>query len=357
MSARQAICAFMLLAAGSACHRSAPKKAESEPPVPVVTEPVQMGTIRGVVSTTALVQALPGSDFLAIAPEPGRIVELSKKASDQVKAGEVLIRFEFPSRRSEGAVLEASTKSAGVRLQNAKVMQDRVHKLRELGAASQREVDEADAAVVEAEAEVTLGRATQEAADASGQHTTLRAPFNGLVAERLHNPGDMVEASSIDVILRVIDPLQVEVAALVPVAEASRFALGASARGITETNSTPEVLRVTARPAPEPGATTVPVRLAFVGPTELRPGTQLAVDIDAEQRSNVPLVPTVAVVKDGNGPAVFIAAGNQARRRPVVLGLADAERVEIRSGLKAGEMVVTQGQSNLRDGGAITISQ
>jgi multidrug efflux pump subunit AcrA (membrane-fusion protein) len=54
---------------------------------------------------------------------------------------------------------------------------------------------------------------------------------------------------------------------------------------------------------------------------------------------------------------VFVAAGNQARKRPVVLGVQDAERVEIRSGLKAGELIVTQGQSNLRDGSAISISQ
>jgi multidrug efflux pump subunit AcrA (membrane-fusion protein) len=52
-----------------------------------------------------------------------------------------------------------------------------------------------------------------------------------------------------------------------------------------------------------------------------------------------------------------VAAGNQAHKRPVVPGLVDAERVEIRSGLKAGEMIVTQGQSNLRDGSAITIGQ
>ena len=313
-----------------------PKESESESPIPVVVEPVQLGNIRGVVSATAVVEALPGADFVAIAPEPGRIVEISKKAGDEVKAGDVLVRFEFPSLRAEGAVRAASAKSADLRLQNAKVMQARVHKLLDLGAASQREVDEADAEANDAETEIAQARAAQNAADALGQRTTIRAPFSGVVAERLHNPGDLVGASTNDVILRVIDPRQVEVVASVPVAEATRFADGTSARGVSEGKSTPEVLRVVSRAQPNPGATAVAVRLAFVESTELAPGTQLGLEIDAEQHSNVPLVPAIAVVKDGNESAVFVAAGNQARRRPVVPGVVDAERVEIRSGVKAG---------------------
>jgi len=49
-SPQQVLCAFFLLVAGSAaCRRSAPKETESEPPIPVVAEPVQLGNIRGVV--------------------------------------------------------------------------------------------------------------------------------------------------------------------------------------------------------------------------------------------------------------------------------------------------------------------
>ena len=101
----------------------------------------------------------------------------------------------------------------------------------------------------------------------------------------------------------------------------------------------------------------VPVRLAFLDRTELTPGIELGVEIDAEQRSNVALVPAIAVVKDGNVASVFVAAGTQARKRQVVLGVEDAERVEIRSGVKVGELIVTQGQSNLQDGSAISIIQ
>ena len=111
------------------------------------------------------------------------------------------------------------------------------------------------------------------------------------------------------------------------------------------------------RPAPESGAKTVEVTLAFDTPTELRPGTQVGIEIDAEQRSNVPLVPATAVLKDNPAqPVVVVAAGGTAERRPVVIGLVDGENIEILSGLKPGELIITQGHSTLRDGTPVSVS-
>jgi len=323
----------------------------------VVAEPVQLGAIHAVVSATAVVEALPGADFAAVAPQEGRIVEVPSKAGDKVKAGDVLVRFEFPSLRAEEPVRAAAAKRADTRLQRAKEAQARVQKLVAMGAASRQEGDEADREVNDAETEVQQFALAKASADAAGQRASIRAPFDGVVAERLHNPGDLVGTSTTDVIIRVIDPRQVEVLASVPAAEAGRFPDGASARGVTTAKTAPEALRVVSRAQPEAGATAVPVRLAFLGATDLTPGTELGVEIDAEQRSNVPLVPAIAVVKDAGNAFVFVAAGSEARKRQVTLGVEDAERVEIRSGVKVGELIVTQGQSNLREGSAISISQ
>jgi multidrug efflux pump subunit AcrA (membrane-fusion protein) len=101
----------------------------------------------------------------------------------------------------------------------------------------------------------------------------------------------------------------------------------------------------------------VDVTLAFDSPTGLPPGTQVGVEIDAEQRSNVPLVPAIAVLKDDPAqPVVVVATGDVAQRRPVVIGLVDGENIEILSGLKPGELIVTQGHSRLRDGTRISIT-
>jgi RND family efflux transporter MFP subunit len=350
------ICGCIVIAGAVACHRATPAERESEPPIPVVTEPVRLGDIHAVVSATGVVEALPGADFAALAPELGRIVEIPKKVGDKVKAGDVLVRFEFPSSRAEDSVRAANAKRADVRLQTAKLAQARVQKLLSLGAASQQEMDSADREVHDAEVEVATYDEAQNAAAALGKLTTIRAPFDGIVSERLHEPGDLVGAATNDVIVRVIDPRQVQVAASVPVADAGRFPDGASARGVAVTRSVAEPLRVSSRTPPEPGATTVSVKLAFLEPTELAPGVELGIEIDAEQHSNVPLVPAVAVVKDGTQASVFVVAGDIARKRHVEIGVEDSQRMEIRSGVKPGESIVVQGQSNLRDGSVITAS-
>ena len=353
----------------TACGRSSPQETEAEPAIPVIAEPVRLGAIRASVSATGVVGTLPGAVFTVFASQPARIAEITKNISDPVKSGEILVRFDFPSLRAQAAIDEAAVRAADLRVKQAQTTQGRVRALVAQGAASRSELDEADRALAAAEEEAAIAKAALSAVEAQGQNATIRAPFDGTVTERLHNPGDNVRADNEDPILRLIDPKQVQVMVTLPVAEAARFVVGATARAIAEGSASrdgapvrpgvaePELLRVAARPAPESGAKTVEITLAFETPTELRPGTQVGVDIDAEQRFNVPLVPATAVLRENPAqPEVVVAAGSIAQRRPVVIGLVDGENIEILSGLKPGELIITQGHSTLRDGTPITVS-
>jgi hypothetical protein len=69
----------------------------------------------------------------------------------------------------------------------------------------------------------------------------------------------------------------------------------------------------------------------------------------------VVFVPPEAVVSSASGPVVYVAVGSQAQRRAVTIGISEDERVEITTGLEAGELVITRGQTNLPDGAAITV--
>lgn len=347
-----------LVLALPACRQTTERETEEEPPIPVIAEPVRLGTIRASISATGLVTSLPSATFSVIAPQPGRIAEITKNVGDPVKSGEVLVRFEFPTLRAETAVNEAAVKSADFRVKQAQLAQGRIRMLVSKGAASRNELDEADRELAEAEAELALAKASLGTVQAQGGNTTIRAPFDGTVTKRLHNPGDTVRADESDPILRLIDPRQVQVTVTLPVGDTTRFVVGSTARTIAEGQKTPDLLRVATRPVPEPGAKTVDVTLAFDTPTELKPGTQVGVEIDAEQRSNVPLVPATAVLKDDPAqPVVVVAAGTVAQRRPVVIGLVDGENIEILSGLKPGELIITQGHSTLRDGTPISVSE
>ena len=98
------------------------------------------------------------------------------------------------------------------------------------------------------------------------------------------------------------------------------------------------------------------MRLALRGLTGVHVGAPVQVDIDAEHHAKVVLIPTFAVVREGEDTAVFVAKGGQAERRAVRLGLSDGAHVEIVSGLSAGEQVIVDGQAGLPDGAAIAIA-
>lgn len=351
------ILALAALVIFPACRRTPQQEAEAEPAIPVIVEPVRLGNIRATISATGLVSTLPGAIFSVVATEPARIAEITKNVGDPVKSGETLVRFEFPSLRSQTAVNEAAVKAADLRVKQAQLAHGRIKMLIGKGAASRSELDDADRELAAAEGELVIAKSALSAVEGQGRNTIMRAPFDGVVSERLHNPGDVVRADDSDPILRLIDPKQVQVIVTVPVADTARFVVGATARTIAEGQKQPDLLRVASRPVPEPGAKTVDITLAFDTPTELRPGTQVGVEIDADQRSNVPLVPAIAVLKDDPAqPIVVVAAGTTAQRRPVVIGLVDAENIEILSGLKPGELIITQGHSSLRDGTPISVS-
>jgi RND family efflux transporter MFP subunit len=340
-----------------ACRRANTRESEAEPPTPVIAEPVRLGTIRASISATGLVTTQPGASFTVAATQPGRIAEITKNVGDSVKSGETLVRFEFPSLRAQTVVSEAAVKAADLRVKQAQLAQGRIRMLVSKGAASRSEQDEADRELAEAEAELNIAKGALTSTQAQATTTLIRAPFDGTVIERLRNPGDNVRPEDTDPILRLIDPKQVQVRVTLPVADTTRFVVGATARTIAEGQARPDLLRVATRPAPETGAKTVDVTLAFDTPTELPPGTQVGVEIDAEQRLNVPLVPATAVLKENAAqPVVVVAAGGVAERRPVVIGLVDGENIEILSGLKPGELIITQGHSTLRDGTPITVS-
>jgi RND family efflux transporter MFP subunit len=347
---------LLLLLLIAACSHSAPEEVESETVVPVTTEPAQRGTIRAVIHATGIVTPAPGADLVVIAPEAAKIAEIPKAEGDRVRRGDVLVRFEIPSLAVESATRRAEVTRAEARLENARAAQSRAHDLFDRGIAARKEVEEADRDRAEAEASLTEARGTLAASEMSASRAIVRATFEGVVARRAHNPGDFVEPTATDIVLRVIDPRRLEVSAAIPLADVSRVAIGAAARLAGVPDEDAGAMKVVSRPAAvQPDTASAPVRLAFTTPVMLAVGTPVQVDIDAEQHANVVVVPETAIVREGEETFVFVAAGNKAQRRAVTLGLSDGMHAEIRSGVQAGDAVIVRGQAGLPDGAAISV--
>ncbi len=223
----------------SACTRAASQETEAEPAIPVIAEPVRLGTIRASISATGVVATLPGAAFAVVATQPARIAEITKNVGDPVKSGEMLVRFEFPSLRAQTAVNEAAVKAADLRVQAGPARAGTHPDARRQGRRfAQPSWTMPIASSPRPKAELAVAKAALSVVQAQGGNTTIRAPFDGTVTERLHNPGDSVRADESDPILRLIDPKQVQVMATLPVADTTRFVVGATARAIAEGQTT-----------------------------------------------------------------------------------------------------------------------
>jgi len=347
-----------ILVAVAGCRKAAVEETESAAAVPVKVEAAETGTIRGVLHATGVVNPAPDGELIVIAPEPARIVEIPKAEGERVARGDMLVRFEIPSLQADVQRQAAEVQRAQAALANAKANQTRQRELFERGIAARKDVEDADRMVADAEAAVGQAEASRAAAITAAARTTVRAAFDGVVAKRFHNPGDLVEAAAGDPVLRVIDPRRLQVVASIPLSESPRVVVGASGWLKSGSAGLPDLaLKVVSRPAQvEQGTATIPVRLALAGqPTNLAAGTPVQVDIDAEQHTNVVIVPAAALVREGEETAVFVVMGDKAQRRPVQIGLTDGTGIEILSGVKAGEMVIVDGQAGLPDDAKITI--
>ncbi|HEY3120238.1 MAG TPA: efflux RND transporter periplasmic adaptor subunit [Vicinamibacteria bacterium] len=347
------------LAAAWACHKAAKEEIETDTAVEVEVKPARIDTIRAVIAATGTVEPAPGADWTITAPAPARIVEMPKAEGDTVRRGDLLVRFDAPSLRSDVATRAGELGQAEARLENARKNYARLSALLERGIAAKKEVEDARREVEEATAAVRQSTNTRAAAVDMAARAVVRATFSGVVAHRWHNPGDTVDAAASDPILRVIDPNRLQVQAQVPVGELPRITLGSSAR--VTVPGAPEDLAAPAKVVSRPAAVdvtsgTATVRLA-VSASKLAAGTPVKVEILAEEHKDVVVVPAAAVLHEEDKTYVFVVGPDKkAHRKEVTVGIVAGGDAEIRSGVAVSEQVVVKGHEELPDGAAVTIA-
>jgi RND family efflux transporter MFP subunit len=342
----------------SACGHDSPEEVETETIVPVGVASAEQGSILASIHATGDVNPAPGAELIVTAPEAARISSIPKGEGERVRRGEVLVRFEIPTLSADATSKGAELAAAETRVKTTRENQTRLHDLYERGVAARKDVEDADQAAADAEAALAQAHAIRGSAVTLASRQTIAATFDGVIAKRWHNPGDLVEPGASDPVLRVIDPARLQVDASVAIPHLARVVVGAAGRLILPDDAAPVPLKVIGRPAAvEPGTAAAPVRLAFLQPHTFAAGTPVEVEIDAEEHANVVLVPTPAIVREGEETAVFVVSNNKAQRRRVVLGIVNGTRAEIREGIKPGEQVIVRGQTGLPDGAAVTIEK
>ena len=345
------------LAASTACSHKAVESVATDEDVPVAVQAATMvDTFDTTVATTGMVSPEAGADWTITAPEAARIAELPHGEGERVQVGDLLVRFEIPSMTADVTSREADVASAAARVDTTKAAETRVAGLVQGGIDAQKDLEAAQLDRKQAEASLRQAQAALNAANVLHERTTVKARFAGIISKRLHAVGDLVDANS--PVVTVIDPNRLEVVAAVPVSDLSRVTPGHVAQVADPSGTSSEAGTVVSVPAAvDPSSSTANVRVRFTAPTHLKTGTPVAVTIVTERLTKVLVIPAVGVIRDGDEVFVMVAGqdDDKAHKTPVKLGPTAGGRVQVKSGLTAGDLVIVRGQDGLPDEAGITI--
>jgi RND family efflux transporter MFP subunit len=325
------ICLLLLLS--PACNRDKEAKEQSVlPTVEVRVAPVSQQQLAQKNEVTGTVNAVDRATIAARVA--GVIKELPIDLGSIVKKGDVLAKIGADE-------ITARLRQAETRLAQARRNVDREKRLLEKEAATRSGVKDLEEALRIAEA------GYQEARTMFG-YTTVTAPFDGLVAEKMVNIGDL--ASPGTPLLALESSRRLQIVVEVPEAFAQQIRQDSELPFMVPAADFSGKGRVAEiAPVADPLSRTATVKIAIEAQPRLRPGQFARVTL-AGPAVTALLVPASALVTFGQMEQVFVVQDNKARLRLVRSGSRNNGMVEIISGLGGGEQVVTSNASNLIDG-------
>ena len=331
--------AVALSLAVSACSKDAGGGAGGPPggmpPTQVESVRVQPQSLPNQFETVGTLRA---DESVIVRPEvAGEIETINFKEGERVAAGQLLFTL-------DDALVRADLNEANANLQNARRAFDRATELaaRQLIAGADLDTKRAEFGVAQARAASARTRVAK---------TRITAPFAGVTGLRNVSAGDYVNVGQELVPLVRLDPIELDLR--VPEVVLSSLEVGQKVLfgvdAFRDQRFEAEVVAIA--PTVDAGGRSVALRARTANPDlKLRPGMSARVRITLGTSAKALLVPEQAIWPMGEQKTVFVIDNGKARQVPVELGTRLPGQVEVTSGLKAGDDVVTAGQLKLRDG-------
>jgi RND family efflux transporter MFP subunit len=336
--------------------------------VPKISAPVKKFYVdRGAhVREGQLLAELENKDLAGAAAE-------SQASYDQAEANfETISKATVPEETQKAEIDVRTTKD--VMDQAQKLFESRQTLLKE-GAISQKDVNDAQVAFVQARnqhelalkhlesqqtvakeqtvraaaAQRNAAKAHVESAQAQLSYSRITSPISGVVTDRPIYTGEM--ASNSAPMITIMDLSQIVARAHVSQEEAMQLKVGDKASLVVPDGAAPLPGKVTViSPALDPLNTTVEVWVQAANTGDrLKPGTSIRVDMVAQSLADALIIPEAAVLTStsGNKTVMVIDEENKPHKKPVTLGIRDNGNIQVKEGLQSGERVVTLGAFEL----------
>ncbi|NBR46502.1 MAG: efflux RND transporter periplasmic adaptor subunit [Verrucomicrobia bacterium] len=323
---------FLLLAMASCKRGGGPPK---DAPVPVELVAVQVGPLKETLQATGTLLAEESVD---LKPEvEGEVTSIRMTEGNSVRKGDLILQIDESKQQ---AIVDESEADFRLSDENRK----RADILLSDGTISQQEHDQVHSAFRRAEAALNLARKRLT-------EYTLTAPFDGILGRRYVSIGQYVSSQTVLVSLYALDRMKLDFS--VPERYSARVKPGqtlqltVAAHG--EEKFSGEIYLV--EPRVDVETRTVQVR-AYVPNQDhhLKPGMFANVMLSIGSKEAALTIPEDCIFPQAGGFAVYRDAGGVAELVAVETGLRIPGRVEILSGLKAGDLVARSGNLRLSPG-------
>ena len=302
-------------------------------------------------NTLSAVGSISAAQGVTVASEvAGTVTEIAFESGAVVARGDLLVRLDTSSEEAQLRAMEAQ-------VELTRLNAERLRNLRTNNVVSQSEVDTAEAALKQNQANADEIRAVIE-------KKTIRAPFAGRVGIRLVNLGQSLDARKAIVSLQSLVPVYGDFS--LPQQTLSVLATGlvvqVSSDAYPGQKFTGEVTAIN----PDLDSTTRSVQLqaTFANTDQLlRPGMFARMEVVLPGDQNVLAVPATAILSAPFGDSVYVIepstnsdGGLVVRQQFVRTGRPLGDFVSIVTGLKAGDRVVSSGLFKLRNGAGVVIN-
>ncbi|KYH33565.1 efflux RND transporter periplasmic adaptor subunit [Neomoorella mulderi] len=329
----------------------------------------------------------------------GQVLAVKADVGDRVQAGQVLVEIDTRELQAQLRQAEAAVRgvqdqaeqarigmetarlgidTALIKLEAARKDYERVKALAAAGAASQKQLDDAQAAVDQLQKAYEAARQQYEVAKKQYETTSgsgmaqaqaavntikvnmsnavITSPITGVVTNRNINPGEMAAPASSLPLLTIADTSTLKLQGTIGQEAVTLLAIGQKVTVTLDAIPGREFTGTVTQVGPVAAATgqRFPVEISLANPGELKAGMTARAAFKLAAPEGV-VVPLAAVRTDGGQDYVFVVKNGTVERRPVTLGLKNEEQVMVLKGLQDGEQVAVTNVGVLQDGMAVTV--
>ena len=341
---------------------SGPAREREKPAVPVLGATARKQDVPVTAEAVGTIQALNTATVRA--QVEGRLLEVSFREGQDVKAGDVIARIDPRTYQAQYDQAVAKRAQDAAQLANARIDLERYVRLAATNAGSRQQADTQRASVAQLEAQLKVDQAQIDTAKTLLDYTIIRAPLPGRTGIRLVDTGNIVRGGDATGIVTITQVTPISLVFNLPQQQLQ------AVRNAMQKGDVPvQALEADNKTLIEAGRVdvidnlvdsttgTVKIKAQFTNKDlRLWPGQFVNVRVFISSLQGVTTVPAAAVQRGPDGAYVYVIKDGKVAQTDVTLGLQNETLAVVLKGVEAGMRVVTSGFGRLSDEATVTVT-